>query len=94
MQAKKYEASNPVGRPDIQRFAGALQGKKAKKGVFITTSYFSKDALEYTQKIDTKIKLINGRKLAELMIESNTGASTVETIHIKRIDNDYFEGFA
>jgi restriction system protein len=88
IQAKRWEAN--VGRAEIQKFAGALQGQRAKKGIFITTSNFSKDALEYIDKIDSKIILIDGERLAELMIEHNVGVSPVASYEIKKIDSDYF----
>ncbi|PLV59913.1 restriction endonuclease [Thermotoga sp. KOL6] len=88
IQAKRW--NNPVGRPEIQKFVGALHGQRAKKGVFITTSSFSKSAIEYVSKIDSKIILIDGEKLADLMIEYNVGVSTVATYEIKKIDLDYF----
>ena len=88
LQAKKWE--NVVGRPEIQKFAGALLGKKANKGVFITTSNFSRDAEEYAKSLDKKIVLIDGRKLAELMIEHNIGVDIQKIIEIKKVDNDYF----
>jgi restriction system protein len=88
MQAKRWE--NTVGRPEIQKFAGALQGQRAKKGIFITTSDFSKEALEYAAKIDNKIILIDGEQLAQLMIDYNIGVTPVTTYEIKRIDSDYF----
>ncbi|MGK7893545.1 MAG: restriction endonuclease [Xenococcus sp. (in: cyanobacteria)] len=75
IQAKRWE--NVVGRPEIQKFAGALQGQRAKKGIFITTSDFTKDAIEYVSKIDTKIILLNGNKLTELMIENNVGVTSI-----------------
>jgi restriction system protein len=90
VQAKRWD--NTVGRPEIQKFAGALQGQRARKGVFITTSTFSNDALEYAGGIESKIILIDGEKLAELMIDHNVGVSTVGTYELKRIDSDYFEG--
>ena len=89
VQAKKWEGS--VGRPEIQKFVGALAGQGAKKGIFITTSFFSKDANEYQPKNDTKIVLIDGKKLAELMIEHGVGVSTKINYEIKKIDSDYFE---
>jgi len=89
VQAKRWE--NTVGRPEIQKFAGALQGKRAKKGIFITTSSFSKDALEYANLIDSKIILIDGERLAELMIDHNVGVATVAAYEVKRVDTDYFE---
>lgn len=89
IQAKRWEAL--VGRPEIQKFAGALQGYRAKKGVFITTSSFSKDALDYVARIDTKIVLIDGQSLAALMVDHNVGVTPARTYDIKRIDSDYFE---
>ncbi|MDZ7859769.1 MAG: restriction endonuclease [Candidatus Krumholzibacteriota bacterium] len=88
IQAKKW--NNNVGRPDIQKFAGALQGKRARKGIFITTAEFSKEAENYVSKIESKIILIDGRKFAELMIDHDVGVSTVASYKIKRIDLDYF----
>ncbi len=88
IQAKRWE--NTVGRPEIQKFAGALQGQRAKKGIFITTSDFSKEALEYAARIDNKIILIDGAQLAQLMIDYNIGVTPVTTYEIKRIDSDYF----
>jgi len=67
-----------------------LQGQKAKKGVFITTSTFSRQAQEYASSIDNKIVLIDGKKLAQLMIDHNVGVSTVQSYEIKKIDTDYF----
>lgn len=89
VQAKKWE--NGVGRPEIQKFAGALQGKRSRKGVFITTSGFSREALEYVSLIESKIILIDGQRLAELMIEHDIGVALVERYDVKRIDSDYFE---
>lgn len=89
IQAKKWEGV--VGRPEIQKFAGALLGQKAKKGIFITTSNFSNDAKHYVKNIEAKIILIDGIKLTELMIENNLGVSIQNTYEIKRIDSDYFE---
>jgi restriction system protein len=91
IQAKRWE--NVVGRPEIQKFVGALAGQGAKKGVFITTSRFTKEANEYQPKNETKIVLIDGEKLAELMIDYNLAVSTVNVFEIKRIDNDYFGDF-
>jgi restriction system protein len=89
VQAKRWDQST-VGRPEIQKFAGALQGQRARKGIFITTSTFSKDALEYTSKIDTRIILIDGTKLAQYMIDFNVGVTTTATYYLKKIDSDYF----
>ena len=88
VQAKRWE--NTVGRPELQKFAGALQGARARKGVFITTSTFSKEAVEYTDSIDTRIVLIDGQKLASLMIDHDVGVSTVDRYEIKKLDTDYF----
>ncbi|MGQ0697149.1 MAG: restriction endonuclease [Panacagrimonas sp.] len=88
VQAKKWE--NTVGRPEIQKFAGALQGQRARKGVFITTADFSKDAREYVQRIESKIVLIDGKSLCELMIDFNVGVSAMQTFELKRIDLDFF----
>jgi len=88
LQAKRWEGT--VSRPEIQKFAGALQGKRARKGVFITTSDFSKEAREFAAAIDNKIILIDGEELAEYMIDFNVGVSTVNAYEIKRIDSDYF----
>lgn len=88
LQAKRWE--NTVSRPEIQKFAGALQGKRAKKGVFITTSDFSKEARDFAAAIDNKLILIDGEELAEYMIDFGVGVSIVNTYEIKRIDSDYF----
>jgi restriction system protein len=91
VQAKRWASNNCVGRPEIQKFAGALQGERAKKGIFITTSYFSKEAVEYASKVDSKIILIDGRKFAELMIETNTGLITEKKYEVKKVDESYFK---
>ena len=88
IQAKRWE--NVVSRPEIQKFVGALAGQRARKGIFITTSRFSKEAEDYSNTIDAKLVLIDGMKLAQLMIENNVGVSTTNVIEIKRIDSDYF----
>lgn len=88
IQAKRWD--NVVGRPEIQKFAGALLGQSAKKGIFITTSDFSKGAVDYVAKIDSKIILVNGTRLAELMIEHNVGVTSIAKYEVKRIDSDYF----
>lgn len=93
IQAKRYTTSNVVGRPTIQQFVGALDGQKASKGVFITTSSYSKEAKEYAQKASKKIVLIDGESLARYMIEYNVGVSVRRSFEIKRIDTDYFEDF-
>lgn len=88
LQAKRWEGT--VGRPDVQKFVGALHGKRAKKGVFITTGKFSDDARKYVETIDPKVILIDGRSLAELMIDFSLGTTTPGTYEIKRIDSDYY----
>jgi restriction system protein len=89
LQAKRWDGS--VGRPDIQKFVGALHGKRAKKGVFITTGSFSSEAIAYVEHIDPKVVLIDGRRLAELMIAFDVGVTTTRTYQVKRVDSDYFE---
>ena len=88
IQAKRW--ANTVGRPEIQRFAGALYGQRARKGVFITTSSFSSEAVAYAASIDIKVVLIAGTQLAELMIDYGVGVTTDATYELKRIDADYF----
>ena len=88
IQAKRWE--NTVGRPEIQKFAGALQGQRARKGVFITTSSFSKEAQEYPSQIESKIILIDGARLAQLMVDHGVGVLTANVYEVKRIDSDYF----
>lgn len=90
LQAKRWEGT--VGRPEIQRFAGALQGHRASKGVFITTSSYTREALDYVNFINSKIVLIGGQELAGLMIDHNVGVSTVGMYELKKVDADYFEG--
>lgn len=89
VQAKRWQST--VGREPIQSFVGALAGKHANKGVFITTSDFHKNAIDYARGVTHKIILINGQRLAGLMIEYGVGVSTVRTIALKRVDSDYFE---
>jgi len=88
IQAKRW--ANTVGRPEIQKFVGALTGQRSKKGLFITTSDFTADAKTYALQIDTKIVLIDGEMLAQLMIDYNVGVSTIATYDLKKIDTDYF----
>jgi len=88
LQAKRWEQN--VTRPEIQKFAGALQGKRARKGVFITTSGFTDQAVEFAGSIESKLVLIDGVRLAELMIEHNVGVSVEQTYELKRVDSDYF----
>ena len=88
LQAKRWEGT--VGRPEVQKFVGALHGKRAKKGVFITTSKFSDDAKNYVETIDPKVILMDVWMLAELIIDHGVGTTTTEPLHVKRIDSDYF----
>ncbi|MBN1867421.1 restriction endonuclease [Candidatus Sumerlaeota bacterium] len=88
IQAKRWE--NTVGRPEIQKFVGVLTGERARKGLFITTSDFSRDAREFVKHLETKVVLIDGETLADLMIDHNVGVSTVSSYEIKRVDSDYF----
>jgi len=88
IQAKRWE--NTVGRPEIQKFVGALTGQRARKGLFITTSDFSVAAHDYVSRIETKVVLIDGETLAQLMIDHNVGVSTITTYELKKIDTDYF----
>jgi restriction system protein len=89
IQAKRWDDTT-VGSPEIQKFVGALYGKKAKKGIFITTSTFSKAAIEYAAGLDSKIILMDGAQLAEFMFDYGVGVSTVNSYAVKRIDSDFF----
>jgi restriction system protein len=89
MQAKRW--TDTVGRPEIQKFAGALQGHRARKGVFITTSSFSADAEDYTSRIDSRIVLIDGERLATLMYEHGVGVNDESTYKVRSLDTDYFD---
>jgi restriction system protein len=88
IQAKRLQGA--VGRPEVQKFVGALHGQRAKKGVFITTGAFTRDAEQYVSTIDPKVVLIDGNRLVELMIDHNLGVSTVDSYEIKKIDSDFF----
>lgn len=88
IQAKRWDGT--VGRPEIQKFAGALQGHRARKGVFITTSAFSADATDFASRLDSKIILIDGPALAKYMIDHNVGVSNSRSYDVKKIDSDYF----
>ncbi|MBR4315248.1 MAG: restriction endonuclease [Lachnospiraceae bacterium] len=91
IQAKRYKFDNTVGKPQIQQFSGALDEQKATKGVYITTSSYSKEARTYVEKLNKKIVLIDGQELARYMIEYNVGVSTKQVYEVKKIDSDYFE---
>ena len=91
VQAKRWQAD--VGEPPVRDFVGALQGRRARKGIFITTSAFANGAKKYVSEVDTKdtkIVLIDGRQLAQFMIDNNVGVSVVKSYEIKRVDSDYF----
>ena len=89
IQAKKWDGTS-ISRPEIQKFVGALMGRKARKGIFITTSKFSSEALHYVSNIDYRIVLIDGQRLAELMLDYDLGVTEVTSYRLKRIDSDYF----
>lgn len=92
IQAKKWKSDSVVGRPEIMKFMGALAGQGATKGLFITTTKFSAEAIEYASKqLQHKIVLVDGKKLTELMIKFNLGVSVEDVIEIKKIDTDFFE---
>lgn len=88
VQAKRWQ--HTVGRPEIQAFVGALHGQRARKGVFITTSTFARNATEYVKNIDSKVVLIDGEQLAQYMIDFDLGVTKVTSYDIKRIDSDFF----
>jgi restriction system protein len=90
IQAKRWQPGNTVGRPEIQKFVGALAGQGAKKGIFITTSSFTRDAIEYQPRNETKIVLIDGDQLSQMMIDYDLGVSPINKYEIKRLDHDYF----
>ena len=90
IQAKKWKLENTIGRPEIQKFVGALQGQRARKGIFITTAKFSNEAREYAANIDMQVVLIDGIRLANLMIDFNVGVSMLTIYEVKGLDTDYF----
>lgn len=89
IQAKQW--ANPVGRPEVQKFVGALHGKRAKKGVFITSSSFSKEARDYIEHLEPRVVLLDGEAMARLMIRYNVGVSTKAVYELKDVDHDFFE---
>lgn len=89
LQAKRWQ--NTVGRPDVQQFAGALAGQQANRGVFLTTSDFSSEAVAYAKQVATKIVLISGRQLAEYMFDHDLGVTSTLTLSLKKIDSGFFE---
>lgn len=91
IQAKKWSADHKVSRPEVQKFAGALQGEKATKGLFITTTEFTKDAQDFAANLlGSNIVLIDGNQLTKLMIKYNLGVAVEQTFEVKRIDSDFF----
>lgn len=92
IQAKKYQAKTGVGRPALQAFAGSLEGQRASKGVFFTTSFFTSEAQEYVRRISRRVVLIDGPALAKLMYEYGIGLRLARTLPVKQVDDGYFEG--
>jgi restriction system protein len=90
LQAKRYKLDSPVSEPEIRAFSGSLGAAKASKGVFVTTSYFTRPALEFAERHPFKMVLIDGPQLAALMIRHNVGVRTAETLHVKKLDEDFF----
>ncbi len=94
IQAKQWKIGSVVGRPDVQKFGGAMMGQGASKGLFITTARFTNEALDYAKKnLASKIVLVDGAALAKLMIEYDIGVTTVETYRVKQVDTDFFADF-
>ncbi|MFI6477622.1 restriction endonuclease [Nonomuraea sp. NPDC050663] len=91
VQAKRYAADHPVGPAEVQAFVGALHGHQTDRGVFVTTSHFTKSAADYVAKVSSRIILIDGLKLARLMVEHGCGVHTGETITLKEVDEDFFD---
>lgn len=91
VQAKRYAADRAVSRPDIQAFVGALHGAQADRGVFITTSRFTPDAIEYAERVPARLVLIDGTRLADLMIVHNIGVQDDDVFVLKRLDEDFFD---
>ncbi|ERP87262.1 hypothetical protein Q669_10890 [Labrenzia sp. C1B10] len=90
VQAKRYAEGNSIGRPEVQGFVGSLVGLGATKGVFVTTSGFSRGAVEYAHNLPQRVILIDGNRLADLMIEHGVGTRSQQTIQIQRLDEDFF----
>jgi restriction system protein len=90
VQAKRYAAGTSIGRPDVQGFVGSLVGIGASKGVFVTTSTFSKQALEYAKSLQQRVILIDGTRLTELMVEFGVGVRVSRVVEVKRLDEDFF----
>jgi restriction system protein len=90
LQAKRYKSDLAVSEPEIRAFSGSLGAAKANKGVFVTTSYFTKPAIDFAERHPFKMVLIDGTQLAELMIRHNVGVRIADTLHLKKIDEDFF----
>jgi len=90
IQAKRYAVDNKIGRPALQAFVGSLTGEGANKGVFVSTSDFSKEARDYLNKVQHRIVLINGDRLARLMIQHEVGVRARKTYVLRSVDEDYF----
>ncbi len=91
IQAKRWDPANKIGRPDVQTFFGALAGQRASKGLFITTSSFTKEAEQYAASVSGSLILIDGKRLVNLMIEHGQGVQTAQTLKVPKIDSDYFD---
>ena len=91
IQAKRWKPDNTVGRPELQKFVGSLEGQGASKGVFVTTSSFSKQAEDYARQVAKRIILIDGDELSRLLVEHDVGVRSEQTFELKRVDEDYFE---
>ena len=91
VQAKRYAPDHPVSRPEVQTFVGALHGAQANQGVFLTTSSYSPGAVAYADSVPTRVVLINGPLLTQLMIKHGVGVQVKRTIHLVEIDKDFFE---
>jgi restriction system protein len=91
LQAKRYSEGNVVGRPEIQKFLGSLVGMGATKGVFVTTSRFSQEAIEFAVHLTQRIILIDGQRLAELMMEHGVGVRVSRAVEFKRLDENFFD---
>jgi len=92
IQAKRWDPANKIGRPDVQAFFGALAGQRATKGLYITTSSFTKEAEQYAASVSGSLILVDGKRLVQLMIEHGLGVQTAHTLRVPKIDGDYFEG--
>jgi len=91
IQAKRWKKESKIGRPEIQKFVGALDGKRAKKGIFMTTAFFTKDAIDYANNTNSAtVVLIDGERLTNLMIEYQAGVTVKEIYKIRKIDTDFF----